>query len=53
MLVDGGAAVNLMSYSVFKNLEREDDELVKTILTLNGMGETQWRLETLSPWSSP
>jgi hypothetical protein len=38
MLVDGGAAVNLMPYSVFKKLGREDDELVKTNLTLNGVG---------------
>jgi hypothetical protein len=38
MLIDGGAAVNLMPYSVFKKLRREDDELVKTNLTLNGMG---------------
>jgi hypothetical protein len=38
MLIDGGAAVNLMSYSVFKKLGREDDELVKTIMMLNGVG---------------
>jgi hypothetical protein len=38
MLIDGGAAVNLMSYSVFKNLGREDNELMKTNLTLNSMG---------------
>jgi hypothetical protein len=38
MLIDGGAVVNLMSYSVFKKLGREDDELVKTNLTLNGVG---------------
>jgi hypothetical protein len=38
MLVDGGAAVSLMLYSVFKKLGREDDELIKTNLTLNGMG---------------
>jgi hypothetical protein len=38
MLVDGGAAVNLMLYTAFKKLGREDDELVKTNLTLNGMG---------------
>jgi hypothetical protein len=38
MLVDGGAAINLMSYSIFKKLGREDDELVKTILMLNGVG---------------
>jgi hypothetical protein len=40
MLIDGGATVNLMPYSVFKKLGREDDELVKTNLTLNDMGAT-------------
>jgi hypothetical protein len=53
MLVNGGAAVNLMSYSIFKKLGREDDELMKTNLMLNGVGETQWRLGGSSPWSSP
>jgi hypothetical protein len=38
MLVDGGTAVNLMSYSIFKKLGREDDELVKANLTLSGVG---------------
>jgi hypothetical protein len=38
MLVDGGAAVNLMPYSIFKKLGREDNELMKTNLMLNGMG---------------
>jgi hypothetical protein len=38
MLIDGSTAVNLMSYSIFKKLGREDDELVKTNLTLNDMG---------------
>jgi hypothetical protein len=38
MLIDSGAAVNLMSCSIFKKLVREDDELVKTNPTLNGMG---------------
>jgi hypothetical protein len=38
MLIDGGAAVNLMSYSVFMKLGRGDNELMKTNLTLNGMG---------------
>jgi hypothetical protein len=37
MLIDGDAAVNLMSYSIFKKLGREDDELVNTNLTLNGV----------------
>jgi hypothetical protein len=38
MLVNGGAAVNLMPYSIFKKLGREDDELVMTNLTLNDVG---------------
>jgi hypothetical protein len=40
MLINGTTVVNLMSYSVFKNLVREHDELMKTNLTLNGMGAT-------------
>jgi hypothetical protein len=38
MLVDGGAAVNLIPYSIFKKLGRKDDELVKTNMTLNDVG---------------
>jgi hypothetical protein len=38
MLIDGGVVVNLIQYSIFKKLGREDVELVKTNLTLNGMG---------------
>jgi hypothetical protein len=38
MLIDDSAAVNLMLYSVFRKLGREDDELMKTNLALNGMG---------------
>jgi hypothetical protein len=38
MLIDGGAVVNLMPYSIFKKLERKDDEVVKTNLTLNSVG---------------
>jgi hypothetical protein len=58
MLIDDGATVNLMSYSVFKKLGREDDELVKTNLMLNdsgggGEGATRGRPEASSPWSSP
>jgi hypothetical protein len=52
MLVDGGAAVNLMPYFIFKKLGREDDELMKTNLTLNGVGATRWRADASSPWSS-
>jgi hypothetical protein len=54
MLIDGSAVINLMSYSIFKKLGRKDDELVKTNLTLNGVGggATQWRPGVSSPWSS-
>jgi predicted house-cleaning NTP pyrophosphatase (Maf/HAM1 superfamily) len=38
MLIDGGVAINLMSYVMFKKLEQADVELVKTNLTLNGVG---------------
>jgi hypothetical protein len=38
MLVDGGATVNLMSYSLYRKLGKHDDELVKTNMTLNGVG---------------
>jgi hypothetical protein len=48
MLFNGGADVNLMSYSIFKKLRREDDELVKTNLTLNGVGATRWRPGVIS-----
>jgi hypothetical protein len=37
-LVNSGAAVDLMPYSIFKKHGREDDELMKTNLMLNGMG---------------
>jgi hypothetical protein len=38
MLIDGGTAINLMPYTIFEKLRREDDELMKTNLMLNGMG---------------
>jgi hypothetical protein len=53
MLIDDGAVVNLMPYSIFKKLGREDDELVKTNLMLNDMGATRWWPGVSSPWSSP
>ena len=36
MLVDGGAVVNLMPYSVFKKLGLHDDALMKTNMVLSG-----------------
>jgi hypothetical protein len=38
MLVDRGAAVNLMPYSLYKKLGKQDDKLVKTNMTLSGVG---------------
>jgi hypothetical protein len=37
MLIDDGASISLVTYTVFKKLGREDNELVKTNLTLNGV----------------
>jgi hypothetical protein len=39
MLVDGGAIVNLMPYSLFKKLGDSEDELIKTNMTVSGVGE--------------
>jgi hypothetical protein len=38
MLVDGRAIVNLMPYSLFKKLGGSDDELIKTNMTISGVG---------------
>jgi hypothetical protein len=38
MPINDGAAVNLMPYTIFKKLGREDDKLVKTNLMLNSVG---------------
>jgi hypothetical protein len=38
MLVDGGATINLMPYYIFMKHGREDDKLMKTNLTHNGVG---------------
>jgi hypothetical protein len=38
MLVDGGADVNLMPYSLYRKLGKQDDKLVKTNMTLSGVG---------------
>jgi hypothetical protein len=38
MLVDGGAIVNLMLYSLFKKLGGSYDELIKTNMTVSGVG---------------
>jgi hypothetical protein len=38
MLVDRGAIVNLILYSLFKKLGGLDDELIKTNMTVSGVG---------------
>jgi hypothetical protein len=38
MLVDGGAIVNLMPYSLFKKLGGSDDEWIKTNMIVSGVG---------------
>jgi hypothetical protein len=38
MLVDGGAIVNLMPYSLLNKLGGSDDELIKTNMTVSGTG---------------
>ena len=38
MLIDGGAIVNLMPYSLYKKLGGTDEELIKMNMTFNGVG---------------
>jgi hypothetical protein len=38
VLVDGGAVVSLMPYSLYRKLRKQDDELVNTNMTLGGVG---------------
>jgi hypothetical protein len=38
MLLDGGAIVNLMSYSFFKKMGKSDEELIKTNMMNNSVG---------------
>jgi hypothetical protein len=38
MLVDGGATLNLMPYSLYRKLGKQDNELVKTNMMLNDVG---------------
>ena len=38
ILVDGGAIVNLMLYSLYKKFGETDEELIKTNMTVSGVG---------------
>ena len=44
MLVDGGAIMNLMPYSLFKKLGRKDEELIRTNMMVSnwGGGDPRW-----------
>ena len=37
MLVDGGAIVNVMPYSLYKKLGGQDEDLIKTNMTVSGV----------------
>jgi hypothetical protein len=37
MLIDGGAIINLMLYSIFKKMGKSDEELIKTNMMINGV----------------
>jgi hypothetical protein len=46
MLVDGATIINLMPYSLLKKLGGSDEELIKTNMTISGVGgERQWELK--------
>ena len=52
MLVDGGAIVNLMPYSLYKKLGEKDEELIKTNMTVSGVVEVIPLVsKRLLPWS--
>ena len=41
MLVDGGAIVNLMPYSLYKKLGSQDEDLIKTNMTVSDIGRSE------------
>ena len=41
MLVDGGAFVNLMPYSLYKKLGGQDEDLIKMNMTVSGVGKSE------------
>jgi hypothetical protein len=41
MFVDGGAIVNLMPYFLYKKLGSRDEELIKTNMTVSGIGGSE------------
>ena len=52
MLMDGGAIVNLMPYSLYKKLGGKDEKLIKTNMTVSGVGGGDpIGARGLRPWS--
>ena len=41
MLIDGGAIVNLMPYSLYKKLGGQDEDLIKTNMMVSGVGGSE------------
>ena len=41
MLVDGGAILNLMPYSLYKKLGSQDEDLIKMNMTFSGVGGSE------------
>jgi hypothetical protein len=54
MLMDGGAAVNLMMYTMLCKIGKSDEDLTQTDMMLVDFVEaTSLRLKEQSAWSSP
>jgi hypothetical protein len=41
MLIDRGAMINLFPYSLFKKMGKSDEKLIKTNITVNGVGASK------------
>jgi hypothetical protein len=41
MLIDGGSIINLFPYSLFKKMGKSDEKLIKTNITVNGVGASK------------
>ena len=41
MLVDGGAIINLMTYSLYNKFGGQDEDLIKTNMTVSGVGGSE------------
>jgi hypothetical protein len=53
MLVDGGVAINLMSYTMLHKIGKSDEDLTQTDVMLVASKATSLQLKERSVWSSP